>query len=68
MLTTNDPRFLEATFEEMLTDWWAHKYFDDPKLAEEVVDEDFDENDVARQIGAEYVAPPAGDDDWEDLK
>lgn len=52
----------------MLTDWWAHKYFDDPKLAEEVVDEDFDENDVARQIGAEYAAPPAGDDDWEDLK
>ena len=37
--------------------------FDDPKAAEEVVDEDFDPDDVARLIGAEGPLP----DDWEDL-
>jgi hypothetical protein len=40
----------------------AHNFVDDPKAAEEVEDEDFDPDDVARQIGA---AAPAGD--WEDL-
>ena len=64
-LTENDPRYLDATLEEILTDNWAHTYFDDPKRAEEVVDEDFDENDVARQIGAEV--PPDASDDWEEL-
>jgi hypothetical protein len=65
-LPPNDPRFLELTFEDILTDWWAHRYTDDPKLAEEVVDEDFDPDDVARQIGAEVELPPY--DDWEELK
>jgi len=64
-LTENDPRYLDTTLEEILTDNWAHTYFDDPKLAEEVVDEDFDVNDVARQIGVEI--PPDASDDWEEL-
>lgn len=63
-LTINDPRFLDATTEEMLADYWSHTYEDDPKALEEVVDEDFDENDVARLIGADI--PPEGDD-WEPL-
>lgn len=60
----HDPRFLESTIEEMLADYWSHTYEDDPKAMEEVVDEDFDENDVARLIGADI--PPEGDD-WEEL-
>lgn len=49
----------------MLTDYWSHTYEDDPKALEEVVDEDFDENDVARLIGADV--PPPDADDWEEL-
>lgn len=50
-LTENDPRFLDLTTEEMLADIWAHKFFEDPKALEEVEDEDFDPDDVARQLG-----------------
>jgi len=41
-LTVNDPRFLESTVEEMLEDYWAHFYFDNPKALDEVEDADFD--------------------------
>lgn len=64
-LTANDPRFLDATSEEMLVDYWCHTYTDDPKALEEVVDDDFDENDVARLIGADI--PPPDAEDWEEL-
>lgn len=40
-------------------------YEDDPKAIEEVVDEDFNEDDVAKLIGA---VPEPESDDWEDLK
>lgn len=63
-LTENDPRFLSLTTEEMLTDIWAHKFIDDPKALEEVVDEDFDPDDVAAQIG--YVEEDLPND-FEDL-
>lgn len=46
----------------MLTDYWAHTYFDDPKAIEEVEDDDFDIDSVADEIG--YKSAP---DDWEDL-
>lgn len=60
-LTVTDPRFLDATIDEMMADYFAHTFFDDPKAAEEVVDEDFDPDDVARLIGAELP------DDMEEL-
>lgn len=60
-LPVTDERFLDATVEEMLTDYWSHTYYDDPKALEEIEDEDFDIDSVAEQIGA---APP---DDWEDM-
>ena len=47
----------------MLADYYAHTYYDDPKAAEAVEDDDFDIDSVADQIGAGR-AP----DDWEDLK
>ena len=61
-LTSTDPRYLDATLDEMMADYFAHRFFDDPKAAEEVVDDDFDPDDVARQIGA--VDLP---DDFEDM-
>ena len=48
-LTANDPRYLDTTPEEMMTDYWAHYYFDNPKALEEVEDDDFDvEAELAR--------------------
>lgn len=51
----------------MLTDYWAHMFFDDPKALEEVEDEAFDEDSVADEIGWQ---PRAGGDadDWETLR
>lgn len=48
----------------MLTDIWAHRYAEDPKLMDEIEDDDFNPDDVAAIIGA------ANDDpgDWEDLE
>lgn len=60
-LTSNDPRFLDTTVDEMMADFWAHTFHDDPKAAEEIEDEDFDPSEVASQIGAEQP------DDWEAL-
>jgi len=61
-LTVNDERFLDATVEEMLTDIWAHRFKEDPKLLTDLVeDDDFDAMSVAQEIGL----PP--DDDFEEL-
>lgn len=60
-LPATDPRFLAVTVDEMLADYYAHLFFDDPKAAETVEDENFDQDAVAREIGF------AGDD-WEDVK
>lgn len=45
----------------MLTDIWAHRYSEDPKLLDEIEDDDFDVDAVADQIGAN------DQDDWEEL-
>ncbi len=60
----HDPRFLDATVEEMLTDVWAHRFRDDPKLLEEIEDDDFNPDEVADLIGHGGDAIP---DDWEPL-
>lgn len=44
----------------MLTDYWAHHYFDDPKAQEEVEDEDFD-------LAAEVAKLESNPDDWETM-
>ncbi len=62
-LTVNDPRYLDATVEEMLIDNLAHRYREDPKLMDEIEDEDFDADDVAAAIGRQEPPP----DDWEEL-
>jgi hypothetical protein len=55
---------LDATIEEMLADYWAHTFVDDPKAADEIEDDDFNPDDVANLIGAPSVAP----DDWEEVR
>jgi hypothetical protein len=49
-LTQHDPRFLDATVEEMLTDIYAHRFWEDPKALDDVDDEDFDIDEVADLI------------------
>lgn len=61
-LPKTDPRFLDATVDEMLADYYAHTFFDDPKAAEVIEDDDFDPDKVADLIGA---SDPG---DWVDLK
>lgn len=74
-LPPTDPRFLDATREEVLVDWWAHQHTDDPGLRNEVAmdSEDYEaeiaamEADaMARSIGD---APPPGDAEeaWEPM-
>lgn len=58
-LTARDARFLDVTAEEMLTDWWAHRYYDDPKLKDQVEDD---------EMTPEMIDRLANDEDaWEDV-
>lgn len=75
-LTINDPRFLHTTEQERMTDYWAHRYVEDPKLMDEIEDENFDEDDILAQWEAEAEAKAqetatpeqlADNDDWETL-
>lgn len=56
----------------MMTDLWAHHFFEDQKDAEEYEDDDFDVAAELAAIEAEAEAgdqsiPPDDDPDWEDL-
>lgn len=61
-LPINDPRYLDATTEEMLTDHYAHLYFENPNRQDDIVDDDFSLEDLLREAAEE-----AAQDDWEDL-
>ena len=77
-LPSTDPRYLDATYDEILIDYWAHAFTDDPKLKDDLVTDDFAaemaefEAESAAEIAAaakataaaaEAAAKPA--DDWE---
>ncbi len=50
-----------------MTDYWAHTYYDDPdKANREVVDDDFDVNQLLAEINAEAELEE-NPDDWEDV-
>ncbi|ECB1886237.1 hypothetical protein IAJ44_004293 [Salmonella enterica] len=79
-LPPNDPRYLETTLEERLTEFYAWQYTDNPKLLEVVEDESFDLEDIQRQWAEEigetpdiYTPPkptdvdPENVDDWEEV-
>ena len=51
---------MDTTVEEMLTDLYAYKFFEDPKASEEVEDEDFD-------LDAELAKLENDPDAWEPL-
>jgi hypothetical protein len=57
-LAPTDPRYLDATTEDILTDHWANYYCDNPNAVDEIVDEDFDLDAVVKQMD---------DGDWEEL-
>lgn len=60
-LPPTDERYLNMTVEGMLADFWAHHFFDNPKAAEqEVEDEDFD-------MEAELQRMAQNPDEWEPL-
>lgn len=60
-LPPTDPRFLNATREEIETDFWAHRYFENPPT-EEVVDDDFDQEAIERQWAKEAEQDGLPDD------
>lgn len=80
-LTANDPKYLDTTLEDRLTDFWAWQYADNPKLLETVEDESFDLEAIQQQWAEEageaadvYVPPapqlvadPDDVDDWEEV-
>lgn len=57
-LAPTDPRFLDATTEDILTDHWAH-FYSVPGTKEEVEDEAFNLDEVVNSMK---------DDDWEEVK
>lgn len=61
-LPPSDPRFLDMTELDMLTDYWAHYYADRPN-EHEAENEDFDA-DLARLRQQVAQTPP---DDLEDI-
>lgn len=80
-LTPNDPRYINTTRKERLTEYWAWQYQEDPKLLEAVEDDSFDLAEIQRQWAeeageeAEIFTPPEPEppidvgeiDDWEDM-
>lgn len=65
-LSPTDPRFLDAGQDDMLIDWWAHRFLDDPRLKDEVVNPDFD----AEIAALERAAAADGDDGsagWDEI-
>jgi hypothetical protein len=61
-LPPTDPRFLDATYEEIVTDFWAHAHMDDPKLRKEQITDNFEEErdameaEIMARIAAEEAA------------
>lgn len=80
-LPKNDPRYLNTTRKERLTEYWAWQFEENPKLLEAVEDDSFDLEDIQRQwaeeageeaeiITAKPPEPPIDIDeidDWEDM-
>jgi len=58
-LSATDPRYLEATIEEMAVDYWATRYAAEPSLD----DHEFDNPDFDADVDAMLQA----DEDWEEV-
>jgi hypothetical protein len=56
-LAPTDPRYLDATTEDILTDHWANYYFEHPNT-DEIEDEGFDLDAIVKSMD---------DGDWEEV-
>lgn len=65
-LPPTDPRFLDATVEQVVLDYWAHRHLDDPNLRNEVVNDEFEADLAAAE--AEAGIPPEPDMPDEDFE
>lgn len=61
-LPPTDPRWLNATLDDVLIDYWAHAHRDDPNLRNE---EAFETEDFEAELAA--MAASVKEDDWEDV-
>lgn len=62
-LPPTDPRFLDASLEEMAAEYWAYQYLENP-ATEEVEDDDFDKDAVLAEIERQAEAG----DEWEEVE
>jgi hypothetical protein len=65
-LAPTDPRYLDATLEQMETEFWAHHYFDNP-AKEESEDDDFDLEAELRDADSVAAVASTNPNDWEDI-
>jgi hypothetical protein len=63
-LAPTDARYLDATIEQIETDYWAHYYAENP-AKEESEDDDFDLDAELAQVNAE--AAMTDPNDWETI-
>lgn len=64
LLPPTDPRFLDATLDDMLVDFWAWHYAEHPDADKEVVDDGFD---MAAELAAADAEADDLPDDFEDV-
>jgi len=63
-LSPSDPRFLDTGTDEMLVDWWAHRFCDDPKLRDEAINPDFDAEFAEMDAAASASDDPT---EWQEV-
>lgn len=67
-LAPTDPRYLDATPEEMLTEYWAH-YYEERRLSGKPDEEEFEDEefDIERILAENERQAEGGDDEWEEV-
>lgn len=63
-MPATDPRYLDSSLEDIVLDYWAHRFWDEPKLREEVHNPDFEEDvdEIERLIASGGDRLPAAAD------
>lgn len=65
LLPPTDPRFLDATLDDMAADYWAWRFAEDPTANKEDMDDEFD---LAAELAAADAEADGLPDDFEDVK
>jgi hypothetical protein len=60
-LPPTDPRYLNATHEEVVLDYWAHAFLDNPDMRKEDVTDDYDDmlSLMEEEMMGMPIMPPA---------